>query len=114
MTEKYTSLRILKMSSGPCGRFRFEVTPKIKVGLVTLQRKRPWPSCINPGTGNQWSEDMKCEIVKMINKTPFEITFADENLTVADDSSIRLAVGKNRSLKFERRKYFFNFTKFFL
>ena len=85
------------MSSGPCGRFRFVVTPKIKVGLVTLQRKRPWPSCINPKTGNQWSEDMKNEIVKIINKTPFEITFADENLLIADDSSIRLAVGKSFS-----------------
>ena len=83
------------MSSEPCGRFRFEVTPKIKVGLVTLQRKRPWPSCINPQTGNQWSEDMKNEIIKIINKTPFEITFADENLPVVDDSSIRLAVGKS-------------------
>lgn len=101
------------MSSGPCGRFRFEVTPKIKVGLVTLQRKRPWPSCINPGTGNQWSEDMKCEIVKMINKTPFEITFADENLTVADDSSIRLAVGKNIGLGNLKEKSTFSISRIF-
>ena len=47
------------MSEGPCGKFRFMVKPKIKVGVITLQRKRPWPSCPNPNTGKEWSQDMK-------------------------------------------------------
>ena len=54
------------MSEGCCGKFRFQIYPKIKVGLLTLQRKRPWPSCPNPKTGNQWSHDMKNEIRSLV------------------------------------------------
>ena len=82
------------MSEGLCGSFRFQIKPKIKVGVLTLQRKRPWPSCPNPETGNQWSQDMKSEIEKMLMKTPFEVTFASENIQIVDDPSVRKAVGK--------------------
>ena len=85
------------MSEGLCGSFRFQIKPKIKVGVLTLQRKRPWPSCPNPETGNQWSQDMKSEIEKMLMKTPFEVTFASENIQIVDDPSLRKAVGKKCS-----------------
>ena len=85
------------MSEGLCGSFRFQIKPKIKVGVLTLQRKRPWPSCPNPETGNQWSQDMKSEIEKMLMKTPFEVTFASENIQIFDDPSLRKSVGKKCS-----------------
>ena len=78
---------------GPCGPFRFEVNPKIKVGVITLQRKRPWPSCPNPETGNQWSVDMKTNIVQVLGKTPFEIVYAPNDVQVVDDPSLRQALG---------------------
>ena len=86
------------MSEGPCGIFRFQIKPKIKVGVLTLQRKRPWPSCPNPETGNQWSQDMKNEIEKMLMKTPFEVTFASDDVQIVDDPSVRKAVGKKCSI----------------
>ena len=77
---------------GPCGRFRFQEIPKVKVGLVFLERKRPWPSCVNPDTGNQWSHDMKQSIGKIVESQefPFEV-FPFNELKVDDDPSVRLA-----------------------
>ena len=45
-------------------------------------------------TGNEWSQDMKFEITKILNQTPFEIIYAPENLQIVDDPSLRTAVGK--------------------
>ena len=53
-----------EVEKGPCGRFRYQVFPgPITVGLLFLERKRPWPKCTNPETGNQWSDDMKQKVV---------------------------------------------------
>jgi len=84
------------MAEGPCGKFRFVVEPRVKVGLMTLQRKRPWPSCPNPDTGRQWSHDMKDEIVKLLQNNPqFEVVYAPEHVQVVDDPSLRQALGTN-------------------
>ena len=50
---------------GSCGRFRFQVIPDIRVGVVHLERLRPWPACANPDTGRQWSQDMKDKIFEV-------------------------------------------------
>ena len=51
------------IESGPCGRFRYQVVPDpITVGLIFMERKRPWPQCTNPETGNQWCDDMKQKV----------------------------------------------------
>ena len=81
-------------ASGPCGVFRFAEFPDIKIGLVHLERKRPWPSCVNPETGNQWSEDMKHKIVQVLDKVPFQVFRADLNHKVDDDPTLRLALGE--------------------
>jgi len=60
--------------------------------VITLQRKRPWPSCPNPDTGNQWSDDMKVEIQQTLQKTPFEVIYAPEDIQVVDDPSLRKAL----------------------
>jgi hypothetical protein len=80
-------------AGGPCGKFRFHLEPKIKVGLITLQRKRPWPSCPNPATGRQWSDDMKVAIIRILEKTPFQVFSPPEDLLVVDDASLRIALG---------------------
>ena len=80
------------MEEGPCGSFRFVVTPHVKVGVITLQRKRPWPSCPNPSTGNQWSEDMRTQIRQTLAQTPFEVIYAPEDIQVVDDPSLRKAL----------------------
>ena len=79
---------------GPCGKFRFEVRPSVKVGVITLQRKRPWPSCPNPETGNEWSQDMKENVVKVLKNTTFDVAYAPKNIQVVDDSSLRQVLSK--------------------
>lgn len=74
--------------------FRFTDYPKKKVGLLHLERKRPWPSCPNPETGNQWSEDMKTKIVDIVSQAKFEVFRADQNTKVDDDPSLRQALSK--------------------
>ena len=91
------------MEEGPCGSFRFAVKPHVKVGVITLQRKRPWPSCPNPDTGNQWSDDMKVEIQQTLQKTPFEVIYAPEDIQVVDDPSLRKALGKYNQLWMNRK-----------
>ena len=52
-----------RIEEGPCGRFRYQVVPTpITLGLLFLERKRPWPKCTNPETGNQWGDDMKQKV----------------------------------------------------
>lgn len=57
-----------------------------------MERKRPWPSCPNPETGNQWSEDMKTKIVDIVSQAKFEVFRADQNTKVDDDPSLRQAL----------------------
>ena len=58
-----------KLEEGPCGRFRFQVIPDpITVGVLFLERKRPWPKCTNPETGKQWGDDMKQKVSKIPKK----------------------------------------------
>ena len=83
----------MAVSEGPCGSFRFQVTPSVKVGWIHLERKRPWPSCVNPETGNQWSHDMKEKIMEIIHKLPFRVSSVESVGKVNDDSSLRLALG---------------------
>lgn len=84
------------VSKGPCGKFRFQEYPDIRIGLVALERKRPWPSCQNPKTGNQWSDDMKEQILQILNNLPFQVFRSDLEIAnkVDDDSSLRIALGK--------------------
>ena len=83
-----------EICTGPCGKFRFEVIPNVKVGVITLQRKRPWPSCPNPETGNQWSADMRQKIVEILQSTPFQVIYAPQEIQVVDDPSLRKALSK--------------------
>jgi hypothetical protein len=34
---------------------------------------RPWPSCVNPETGNQWADDMKTKVVEILANTEFQL-----------------------------------------
>merc|ERR1711892_495673 len=79
-------------SEGPCGRFRFSEFPAVRIGLIHLDRKRPWPSCVNPETGNQWSDDMKKKMVDILNKSGREEFRSDEDVKVDDDPTLRQAV----------------------
>ena len=45
---------------------RYQVHPKLKIGLVHLERKRPWPSCKNPEMGNEWSKDLKQGVLNLL------------------------------------------------
>ena len=56
-------------------------------------RKRPWPSCPNPETGNEWSHDMKENIVKVLQNTKFEVVYAPQNIQAVDDPSLRQVLG---------------------
>lgn len=87
----------LKMEGGgPLIQSRFEVVPRVKVGVLTLQRKRPWPSCPNPQTGNQWSQDMKDKVVEVLDQqTRFQVVYAPQDIQVVDDASLRKALGKS-------------------
>ena len=97
----------MAVSEGPCGSFRFQVTPSVKVGWIHLERKRPWPSCVNPETGNQWGHDMKEKIMEIIHKLPFRVSSVESVGKVNDDSSLRLALGgflrKNKSSSFSNQ-----------
>ena len=84
----------MSASEGPCGSFRFEVKPKVKVGLLHLERKRPWPSCPNPETGNQWSDDMKTKMIDVLEKSEYEVYRVDKEVKVDDDPNLRIALGK--------------------
>jgi len=78
---------------GANGRFRFSEYPQVKVGLIHLARKRPWPSCLNPETGNQWSEDMKEKMLGILHKvTGGTLYRSDLEVQVDDDPSLRKAV----------------------
>ncbi|TRY70417.1 hypothetical protein TCAL_16408 [Tigriopus californicus] len=74
--------------------FRYKDYPHKKVALIHLERKRPWPSCPNPETGNQWSEDMKSKIVDIVSKGKFEVFRADQKTKVDDDPSLRQALNE--------------------
>ena len=69
--------------------FRFVEYPRVRVGLVHLDRKRPWPSCQNPETGNEWSADMKSRMIGILESLDFVDLFrTDEKVRVNDDRSV--------------------------
>eukprot|EP00092_Neocalanus_flemingeri_P014635 GFUD01015788.1.p1 GENE.GFUD01015788.1~~GFUD01015788.1.p1 ORF type:complete len:490 (+),score=133.83 GFUD01015788.1:100-1569(+) len=80
------------ISAGPCGRFRFTEYPDVRVGLIHLDRKRPWPSCVNPETGNQWADDVKEKMVEILNKSGRQVFRSDGEVKVDDDPTLRQAV----------------------
>ena len=66
--------------------FRFSEYPRVKLGLVHLDRKRPWPSCKNPDTGNEWSVDMKKKMLDILESLDFtDLYRTDEQVRVNDD-----------------------------
>jgi len=75
---------------------RFSVTPgPIRLGLVHLSRKRPWPSCLNPDTGREWWEDMKEKILATLDAAGGDLAVVRTDLggdRVDDDSSLRAAL----------------------
>ena len=75
---------------------RFTEFPRVKVGLVHLDRKRPWPSCVNPETGEQWSEDVKRRMLEILENTGHQLLRSDQHVTVNDDPSLRSAIGTKR------------------
>lgn len=80
-----------------CEEFRYEEHPTIRVGLLHLHRKRPWPSCINPETGNQWADDMKTTVLEILARMKFTVYRADEKVRVEDDRTLRLALADCRA-----------------
>jgi len=82
-----------------CERFRFSEYPEIKVGLVHLDRKRPWPTCQNPETGREWSVDMKTKMLELLADTPFTLFTTHQHVTINDDRSLRAAVELCRTEK---------------
>jgi len=68
---------------------RFETHPQVRVGLVHLDRKRPWPSCINPDTGNEWGVDMKEKMVSVLESLYPDLIRSDHEVKVNDDPSLR-------------------------
>eukprot|EP01062_Namystynia_karyoxenos_P057168 TRINITY_DN4810_c0_g1_i1.p1 TRINITY_DN4810_c0_g1~~TRINITY_DN4810_c0_g1_i1.p1 ORF type:complete len:504 (+),score=182.88 TRINITY_DN4810_c0_g1_i1:79-1590(+) len=81
-------------AGGPCGGFRYCVRPEVTVGLLILDRKRPWPSCKNPDTGREWRDDMLSKIRETLGNTPFTIYDCPER--VDDDPSLRRALARMR------------------
>ena len=81
------------IKEGPCGRFRFQEVPSLRIGLVHLDRKRPWPSCVNPETGRQWGEDMKTRMLEILESSGHSVVRSDMRVTVNDDPSLREAIG---------------------
>ena len=79
---------------GPCGKFRYDEYPVVKVGLVHLDRKRPWPSCVNPETGHQWSDDVKTKMLDILTNTGHPLLRSDQVVSVNDDPSLRTAIGE--------------------
>ena len=71
---------------------RFEEFPRIKVGLIHLDRKRPWPSSINPETGREWSVDMKTRMLEILSGTSHSVFRSDMEVKVDDDPSLRSAL----------------------
>ena len=57
-------------------------------------RKRPWPSCPNPETGNEWSQDMKENIITVLKNTTFDVVYAPQDIQVVDDPSLRQVLSK--------------------
>eukprot|EP00298_Acanthocystis_sp_HF-20_P000051 c10055_g1_i1.p1 GENE.c10055_g1_i1~~c10055_g1_i1.p1 ORF type:complete len:483 (+),score=196.43 c10055_g1_i1:33-1451(+) len=79
------------MVFGDCEEFRFKDTHLIRLGVIRLSRKRPWGSCINPETKNEWKDDMDSEIVKILQKNKgLEVFFTTTRPN--DDPSLRIAV----------------------
>ena len=70
---------------------RYQVHPKLKIGLVHLERKRPWPSCKNPETGNEWSVDMKQRILNLLSRYD-EVVRIDQAVKADEDREVRKAV----------------------
>merc|ERR550519_838987 len=82
----------------PLPNIRFTTHPQVKVGLVHLDRKRPWPSCVNPDTGNQWARDMKEKMVAILEALPgTDLYRCDNQVRVDDDHSLREAMSSCRS-----------------
>ena len=71
---------------------RFAEFPLVKVGLVHLDRKRAWPSSLNPETGREWSLDMKDKMLEILSKTNHSIYRSDLEVKVDDDPSLRSAL----------------------
>ena len=91
------------ITQGPCGRFRFDEVPAVKVGLIHLDRKRPWPSCLNPETGRQWSVDMKTRMLELLASSGHTLVRSDEVVTVSDDPSLRSALGNTHGQQEEEK-----------
>jgi len=76
---------------GPCGVFRFEERPKPKVAMVVMGRKRPWPTCPNPETGHEWSDDMREKTAQIMESLgtagTLQLVASDDDLV--DDPSVR-------------------------
>ena len=98
MTSGTSEIRhIVTMTSiteGPCGKFRFEDVPRLKIGLVHLDRKRPWPVAINPETGREWRVDMKQRMLDILDRSGHSVVRSDMRVTVSDDPSLREAIGE--------------------
>jgi len=80
-----------KDSIGECGTFRFQVKPSILVGILYLDRRRPWPSVKNPETGNEWSDDMRSSIRNILKKTRFDVEDYKGD-PIVDDKTTRKAI----------------------
>ncbi len=78
---------------------RLRVHPRLRLGLLHLGRKRPWPECPNPETGNQWSDDMRDRVVRTLTKMEEEGRFVlvaqEGGGVVKDEVALREAVGKH-------------------
>ena len=88
------TVTMTSITEGPCGKFRFEDVPRLKIGLVHLDRKRPWPVAINPETGREWRVDMKQRMLDILDKSGHSVVRSDMRVTVSDDPSLREAIGE--------------------
>ena len=104
-TAEMTNTRDAEVRAGPCGRFRFEAVPRLTIGLVHLDRKRPWPSAVNPETGREWREDMKARMLELLASSGHTLVRSDEVVTVSDDPSLRSALGNTDGGSRRRRRY---------
>lgn len=86
-------MTMTSITEGPCGRFRFEDVPRLTIGLVHLDRKRPWPVAINPETGREWRVDMKDRMLSILGDSGHTVIRSDMRVTVSDDPSLREAIG---------------------
>ena len=92
------TVTMTSITEGPCGKFRFEDVPRLKIGLVHLDRKRPWPVAINPETGREWRVDMKQRMLDILDKSGHSVVRSDMRVTVSDDPSLREAIGEERGI----------------